>query len=99
MNTQTQTLTIYGLNELIAFCEAQGLAKCFQAYADNCVEEYITEGGIGFNPNSGYVYIALENGVQICSMLGREVEYLVTNFETGEETFFEFYENAVESLK
>ena len=52
-----------GLNTTIAFCEAHGLAKCFQAYADNCPSEDIMV--IGFNPNSGYVYIALENGVSI----------------------------------
>ena len=93
-NTQN-TLTIFGLSESIAFCEAQGLSNCFQAYADNCAGENIMEGGIGFNPNSGYVYIALDNGVSICSMLGREVEYLVTNFENGEESFFDTYEEAV----
>lgn len=98
--THTQnTQTINGIGENIAFCEAQGFAKCFQAYADNCVAEYIIEGGIGFNPNSGYVYIALENGVTICSMLGREVEYLVTNFENGEETFFDTYAEALQSLE
>jgi hypothetical protein len=93
----TKNLTIYGLNENIAFCEAQGLSKCFQAYADNCAGEDIMQ--IGFNSNSGYVYIALEfNCISICSMLGREVEFLVTNFEDGEETFFNTYEEAEEFL-
>lgn len=98
MNTTTNNLTIYGLTESISFCEAKGLANCFQAYADNCSGEDILEGGVGFNPNSGYVYIALWNGVQICSMLGREVEYLITNFETGEDTFFPTYEEALTNL-
>lgn len=53
---------------------------------------------VGFNENSGYVYIALENGISICSMLGREVEYLITNFEDGEETFFDEYEIALNNL-
>ena len=83
------TIEIHGVSDSIASCEAQGLANCLQAYADNCAGEYIEF--IGFNPNSGYVYIALGNGVQICSMLGREVEYLVTDFESGEETFFNDY--------
>ena len=51
---------------------------------------------VGFNSNSGYVYIALDNGISICSMLGRGVEYLVTNFEDGEETFLESYNEAEE---
>jgi hypothetical protein len=86
------TLEIHGINDSIAYCEAQGLAVCFQAYADECASESIM--GVGFNSNSGYVYISLENGISICSMLGREVEYLVTNFEDGEETFFESYGEA-----
>lgn len=91
-------LTIYGLNENIAYCEAIGLSKCFEAYARlDCGD--ITDGGIGFNPNSGYVYIALEEGVTICSMLGRDVEYLVTDFESGEEFFFDTMEEAENHLK
>ena len=92
-----ENLTIYNLtNDGICVCEAYGLSKVFEAYADNCAKESILEGGIGFNPNSGYVYIALENGISICSMLGRNAEYLVTNFESGEETFFDNYEEAEE---
>ena len=75
----------YNLDNL-AYCEAKGLSKVFKSYAEN-----MNEAGeimqVGFNSNSGYVYIALENGISICSMLGREVEYLVTDFEDGEEYF------------
>lgn len=86
------TLTIYGLNNSIAYCEAEGLSKCFNAYADFAKSEEILE--IGFNSNSGYTYICLENGISICSMLGRKVEYLVTDFNDGEEYFFDTYEEA-----
>jgi hypothetical protein len=88
-------MEIIGLNESIAYCEAKGLAECFNAYAGNCTRESILE--IGFNENSGYTYIALENGVTICSMMGGNVEFLVTDFETGEEMFFNRfqYEEAV----
>jgi hypothetical protein len=91
-----ENLTIYNLsNDGICFCEAQGLSKVFQAYADYCTGEAIIEGGIGFNPNSGIVYIALENGVSICSMLGQDVSYLVTNCENGNEYFLNTYEEAL----
>lgn len=91
-HTQTQ-LTINGFaTNNIAPCEAMGLSKCFEAYAS--IGEEIMEDGIGFNPNSGYVYIALENGISICSMLGNDVEYLVTNMKNGEEHFFDTYEEA-----
>ncbi len=92
-----QELTIYGLNENIAYCEAIGLSKCFEAYARlDCGD--ILDGGIGFNPNSGYVYIALEDGITICSMLGRAVEYLIT-LESGEELFFDTMEEAGNHLE
>lgn len=76
----------------IAYCESQGLSLCFAAYAEHSAGEDILE--IGFNSSSGYVYIALENGISICSSFGQDVEYLVTDFETGEEHFFNSYEDA-----
>jgi hypothetical protein len=89
-----QQITINGFDShSLCYLEALGMSKIFEAYAS--IGEEIIEDGIGFNPNSGYVYIALENGVSICSMLGREVEYLVTDFYNGEERFFENYEEAL----
>lgn len=55
--------------------------------------------GTGFNTMSGYVYIALENGISICSCFGQEVEYLVTDYETGEEYFYQTYEEAFNKLE
>ena len=79
-----------------AYCEAKGLSKVFRAYADNCSREDIME--VGFNPNSGYVYITLENGISICSMLGQDVKYLVTVFESRIEGFLDTYEEAEKNL-
>jgi hypothetical protein len=89
----TNTLTIHGFeSSSICHLEAIGMSKVFAAYAS--INEDMMQGGIGFNPNSGYVYIALENGISICSMLGADVEYLVTDFYNGEEGFFDTYEEA-----
>ncbi len=90
-----ENLTMYNLSTP-AYCEAKGLSLVFGAYAENCSREDILQ--VGFNENSGYVYIALENGVSICSMLGREVEYLYTDFEDGEEYFFDSYEECLEKF-
>lgn len=92
-----ENLIIHGLQNNISFCEAQGIANCFQTYANECSNEEILS--IGFNCNSGYTFIALENGITICSMLGRECEYLVIDFNNGEETIFETYEQAKEFLQ
>jgi hypothetical protein len=92
-----ETLTINGLSQSIAYCEAQGLAKCFQAYANNSLNEYILE--VGFNQNSGYTYIALENGISIASSMGNDIDYLVNNFYNGAEFFYSSYDEALEQLE
>jgi len=86
-------LTLNGFGDSIAHCEAIGLSLCFYSYANNCSGEEIME--VGFNQNSGYVYIALENGIQIASMLGDTPEYIVTNFSNGQEAFYETYQEAL----
>lgn len=93
-----KNLELNGLNKNhIAYLEAKGLSKCFEAYAENCGGMEIFE--IGFNNLSGYIYIALEDEpITICSQLGRDVEYLVTNFDDGSETFFETYDEAISEL-
>ena len=88
-------MEMHGFRSSVAYKEAEGLSKVWAAYADECSGEWIES--VGFNPNSGYVYISLENGIQICSCLGQDVEYLVTNFNTGEETFYDSYDEAYDS--
>lgn len=84
-----QKLTINNFSTSIAYKESIGLAKCFEAYAE--IGEEIME--VGFNPYSGYVYIALENGIQIASMLGQDVEYITIDHD-GNENFLDTYEAA-----
>lgn len=79
-------------NTSLAYLEAKGLAKCYKAYAEYLAGEDILE--VGFNENSGYVYIALESvALSIGSHLGKDVEFIYTDFETGEETFYDSFED------
>jgi hypothetical protein len=71
-----------------AYLEAVGKSKVWMAYAEHFSSEEILEEG--FNPNSGYVYIALESGVSIASLLGGDVEYIV--YDNDEELFLESFE-------
>lgn len=87
---------MYNLNNP-AYLEARSLARVWEAYAENCSREDIAE--IGFNDQSGYVYIALEFGIDILSKFGQDVEYLVTDFDNGEEFFEETYEDAEARLE
>jgi hypothetical protein len=89
-------MEIYNLSESICALEAVGLSKVFDAYADFAAGEYINM--IGFNSNSGYIYIHLENGISICSCLGQSVEYLINNSRNDEEEFFDSYNEAINNL-
>ncbi len=67
------------------------------AYQEECIGEEIFQ--VGFNERSGYLYISLENGIQICSAFGNPVEFLISDFNDGEEHFFDEYEDALEFLE
>lgn len=79
--------------EAPAFLEAKSLSLCWQAYAENAAREDIE--AVGFNDQSGYVYIALSNGVTIASKFGQEVEYITVDYDNGVETFHEAYIDAL----
>lgn len=97
MKNSNFELPICGLvGEFIPSADALSLAKCFEAYSENCPYKSIM--GIGFNCNSGYMYIALQNGVTIVSGFGRCVEYIVCDPDTGEEEFLDSYESAIDYL-
>lgn len=78
-----------------AHLEAKGLARCWDAYAENTPRHYIM--CIGFNDQTGYVYIALENGITIASAFGKPVEFIIFDCEADEEVLFETYEEAYNS--
>jgi hypothetical protein len=92
-----ENLQLYGFSSSIACLESIGLSIVFMAYADHSAGEPIES--IGFNNNSGYVYIALENGVQIASMLGNEPEYIIQDNKTGEELFFNSYNKLMNHIE
>ena len=64
-----------------------------KAHLQNAYDEQIEE--CGFNKQSGYVYIALGNGIQIASCFGQGVEYIKYNYKTDEELFFDEYTEAL----
>jgi hypothetical protein len=88
---ETKGITMYNL-ENPAYLEAKGLSKVWAAYSENCPREDIFE--VGFNQNSGYVYIALENGITLASIFGQDVQFLVTDMDNGEEFFLDTIEEA-----
>ena len=91
MNTHTQNQTYFG------YSDAKSKSIVWAAYAENFAGEEIMQEG--FNINSGYVYIALENGVTIASCFGQSVDFIVYDFEQGEEIIFETYQELNEYLE
>lgn len=77
-------------NTSVAYLEAKGKSKVWAAYADHFAGEDILEEA--FNPNSGYIYIALENGITIGSSFAQDVVYFIYNHESDEEIEFDSYE-------
>ena len=77
--------------------DKKSLELVWKAYNDTRLNEEIFE--IGFNLSSGNVYIALENGVSIASCFGQPVDYIVTDYNNGEEFFFDTYDEAYKKLK
>jgi hypothetical protein len=68
----------------------------WRAYANYFAGEEIMEEG--FNMNTGYVYIALENGITIASCFAQEVDFIVWDNDTDEEIILESYEELVDHL-
>ena len=64
-----------------------------KAHLKNAYNEVIMD--CGFNKQTGYAYIALENGIQIASCFGQGVEYIKYNYKTDEELFYEEYTEAL----
>jgi hypothetical protein len=72
------------------YSEARSKSIVWAAYAEHFAGEEIMEEG--YNVNSGYVYIALENGVTIASGFNRLPEFIVYDFDMDYEFIFESIE-------
>ena len=80
-----------------AYLDAKSKSIVWSAYAEYFADDEIMEEG--FNINSGYVYIALENGVTIASAFGKKVEYIVFDEETEQEDFLSSVKQAYAFLQ
>jgi len=65
--------------------------QVLQAYYKHAENEELFE--VDYNERTGYVYIALENGITIANNSDR-VEYIVFDSKNGQEEFFDEYEQA-----
>lgn len=82
--------------DLLGSSDYESYMLVHRAYRDYAFGEEVMTSG--FNDRSGYVYIALENGVQIASAFGNEVEYIVYDHTNEDEIFFNDYNKALNYL-
>ena len=92
MNQTTNFINSLGSADL------QSLINVLDSYNSDYETRKLHIEYLGFNTNSGYVYLALENGILITSAFGRGVDFLVTNNRNGEECFFDNYDEALNFL-
>lgn len=88
----TNFLNSLGSSDLASFI------KVLEAYNDQYETRRLEIENSGFNHSSGYVYLYLENSISIASCFGRDVLYIVNNFNDGEDHFFNTYEQAEDYL-
>jgi len=93
MKIETTTEVKFPIDKM-GYLELESMYIVLRAYKKYANGEDIEFSG--FNDKTGYVYIALSNGVQIISNFGQEVEFVVTNMHNGDEYFFENYNEALE---
>jgi hypothetical protein len=78
--------------------DLQSFINVLDAYNSNYETRQLEIEYSGFNTNSGYVYLALENGISIISAFGRGVDFLVSNYRNGNEEIFDTYKDALSYL-
>ena len=90
---------IFSVYETVSFNQAQALSVLMNAYSESslCPDEPLC---FGYNAFTGYYYIAFENvSVQIVLDNRKNLLWMTTDIETGNEEFFDTEEEAMEYLK
>ncbi len=84
------------LDSNVCATEAIGLSVCWKAYAEIAYTTSIEM--LGFNENSGYIWIYLDTGISIGSCMGNDAEFIVSDPDDGEEFFYRTYQDACDKL-
>ncbi len=83
--------------ETVSFYDAQALSVLMNAYSESslCSDEPLH---FGYNKFTGYYYIAFEN-VSLQIVYRKNLLWMTTDLDTGNEEFFDTEEEAMEHLK
>jgi hypothetical protein len=82
--------------ETVSFYDAQALSVLMNAYSESslCPDEPLH---FGYNTFTGYYYIAFEN-VSLQIVFRKNLFWMTTDLDTGNEEFFDTEEEAMEHL-
>ena len=80
--------------EKMGSSDLESMNIVIDTYKDKASGEFIHSSG--WNDQSGYAFIALESGVEILSCFGQDPDFIVYDHDTGEEIFFDSFEEAQE---
>ena len=90
------------INDMQVYCsynmgkaDLKSLSLLFLEMAENINLDVQDIYEVGYNSMSGYTYISLENSIDLASIQGEPVQFLVTDSEEGTEFFLETYEEAL----
>ena len=90
------------INDMQVYCsydmgkaDLMSLSLLFLEMAENINLDVQDIYEVGYNSMSGYTYISLENSIDLASIQGEPVQFLVTDSEEGTEFFLETYEEAL----
>ena len=90
------------INDMQVYCsydmgkaDLMSLSLLFLEMAENINLDVQDIYEVGYNSMSGYTYISLENSIDLASIMGEPVQFLVTDSEEGTEYFLETYDEAL----
>lgn len=90
------------INDMQVYCsynmgkaDLKSLSLLFLEMAENMNLDVQDIYEVGYNSMSGYTYISLENSIDLASIQGEPVQFLVTDSEEGTEYFLQTYDEAL----
>jgi hypothetical protein len=90
------------INDMQVYCsynmgkaDLKSLSLLFLEMAENMNLDVQDIYEVGYNSMSGYTYISLENSIDLASIMGEPVQFLVTDSEEGTEYFLQTYDEAL----
>lgn len=91
LNNQPESYHVANFINSLGASDLHSFYLCLEAYNNLDTNDREPISDVGFNQFTGYIYLALESGINICSRFGRPVIYSVYS-ESGDQEFDTHFE-------